>query len=59
MPYSKSQKIAACIALAVKRGKAKRSSLKGASLQMFKGMTEAELEDICKGPIKKTPMAAR
>jgi len=58
MPYSKDQKTAACIALACKDGKIPESKLKGASRSMYRGMTREQLEDYCKGPIKK-PAAAR
>ncbi|MEQ9110934.1 MAG: DUF3008 family protein [Rhodospirillaceae bacterium] len=43
---SKAQQKAAGAALAVKRGDAPRSSLKGASKEMYKSMTEEELEDL-------------
>jgi len=42
---SKAQQKAAGAALAVKRGEADRSSLKGAAKEMFESMTEEELED--------------
>ncbi|MCF3972319.1 DUF3008 family protein [Paracoccus salsus] len=42
---SKAQQKAAGAALAVKRGEADKSSLKGASKEMFDTMTEEELED--------------
>lgn len=59
MPYSKEQQQAACIALAAKRGKIPVSKLKGPSLGMFNSMSEKELEDFCKGPIKRPRMSAR
>lgn len=43
---SKAQQKSAGAALAVKRGEADKSSLKGASKEMLEGMTEEELEDI-------------
>ncbi|MEQ8507811.1 MAG: DUF3008 family protein [Rhodospirillaceae bacterium] len=43
---SKAQQKAAGAALAVKRGDAPKSSLKGASKEMYKSMTEEELEDL-------------
>jgi hypothetical protein len=42
---SKAQQKAAGAALAVKRGEADKSSLQGASKEMYETMTEAELED--------------
>ena len=43
---SKAQQKAAGAALAVKRGEADKSSLKGASKEMFESMTEEELEEV-------------
>jgi hypothetical protein len=43
---SKAQQKAAGAALAVKRGEAKKSDLKGASKEMVESMTEAELEEL-------------
>jgi len=42
---SKVQQKAAGVALAVKRGEADKSSLQGASKEMFESMTEEELEE--------------
>ena len=42
---SKAQQKAAGVALAVKRGEADKSSLQGASKEMFESMTEEELEE--------------
>jgi hypothetical protein len=56
---SKKQQIAMRIALAAKKGKVNVSKLKGASLQMYKGMSEKELNDFAMGPVKKPKMAAR
>lgn len=43
---SKAQQKAAGAALAAKRGETSRKSLKGASKEMVKSMTEDELEDL-------------
>jgi len=43
---SKAQQKAAGAALAVKRGEADKSSLQGASKEMFESMTEEELEEL-------------
>ncbi|GHC37767.1 hypothetical protein GCM10010096_04210 [Alcaligenes pakistanensis] len=43
---SQAQQKAAGAALAAKRGEAPTSSLKGASLEMYKVMTEKELEEL-------------
>ena len=56
MPESKGQKTAACIALSVKKKKVSKSSLKGASLSMFKSMSMKQLEDFCHGQIKNSQM---
>ena len=45
---SKKQQMAAGAALAAKRGKRPKSSLKGASKQMEKSMSEKQLEDFAK-----------
>jgi Protein of unknwon function (DUF3008) len=45
---SKKQQMAAGAALAAKRGKRSKSSLKGASKQMEKSMSERQLEDFAK-----------
>lgn len=42
---SKAQQKAAGAALAVKRGEAKKSSLKGAAKDMYESMSESQLED--------------
>jgi Protein of unknwon function (DUF3008) len=52
---SKKQQMAAGAALAAKRGKRKKSSLKGASKQMAKSMSEKQLRDIAKTKRKKLP----
>jgi len=54
MPFSKEQKVAACIAYNAKKGKIPKSRLKGTSLEMFKTMSLAQLEDFCKGKIKQS-----
>ncbi len=43
---SQAQQKAAGAALAAKRGETPTSSLKGASLEMYKDMTEKELEEL-------------
>lgn len=43
---SKAQQKAAGAALSAKRGETKKSALKGASREMEKSMTEAELKDL-------------
>jgi len=45
---SKKQQMAAGAALAAKRGKRSKSSLRGASKQMEKSMSEKQLEDFAK-----------
>lgn len=50
---STQQRTAARIALAAMRGKIPQSKLKGASRSMFESMSEAQLEDFAKGPVKK------
>lgn len=52
---SKAQQKAAGAALAVKRGEAKKSDLKGASREMLESMTEAELEDFAATSRKGKP----
>ncbi len=47
---SKAQQGAAGAALAVKRGQAPKSSLRGASRSMFNSMTAAELADFARSP---------
>ncbi len=47
--------MAAGAALAAKRGKKSLSSLKGASKQMEKSMSEKELEDFARTKRKKLP----
>ena len=47
--------MAAGAALAAKRGEVKKSSLKGASKQMVKSMTEKQLRDFAKTKRKKLP----
>ena len=43
---SKAQQRAAGVALSAKRGETKISELKGASKDMYRSMTEAELEEL-------------
>jgi hypothetical protein len=52
---SKAQQKAAGAALAVKRGEAKKSDLKGASKEMVESMTEKELEDLASTKRKGKP----
>lgn len=59
MPFSKDQQIAARIALAAKKNPKFKAHLKGASLSMYNSMTQSQLEDFAKGPIKKPRMAGR
>ena len=47
--------MAAGAALAAKRGDQSKASLKGASKQMAKSMSESELEDLAKTKRKKLP----
>jgi len=56
---SKAQQKAAGAALAAKRGDASKSSLKGASKQMEKNMTERELEELASTPVKNLPEKSR
>ena len=52
---SKKQQMAAGAALAAKRGKRSKKSLKGASRGMYKSMTKKQLRDIAKTKRKKLP----
>jgi hypothetical protein len=52
---SKKQQMAAGAALAAKRGKRSKSSLKGASKQMEKSMSKKQLEDFAKTKRKGLP----
>jgi hypothetical protein len=52
---SKAQQQAAGAALSAKRGETKMSDLHGASRDMAKSMTEAELEDLASTPRKDKP----
>jgi hypothetical protein len=56
---SKKQQMAAGAALAAKRGKRPKSSLKGASKQMEKSMSEKQLRDFAKTKRKKVPSKKR
>ena len=47
--------MAAGVALAAKRGEVSKSSLKGASKQMAKSMSEKQLRDFAKTKRKKLP----
>jgi ribosomal protein L11 len=52
---SKKQQMAAGAALAAKRGKRPKSSLRGASRQMVKSMSQKQLREIAKTKRKKLP----
>ena len=52
---SQAQQKAAGAALSAKRGDAKKSDLKGASMQMEKSMSEGQLEELAKGKRKGKP----
>jgi hypothetical protein len=52
---SKKQQMAAGAALSAKRGKRPKSSLKGASKQMAKSMSEKQLKDFAKTKRKGLP----
>jgi hypothetical protein len=52
---SKKQQRAAGAALAAKRGKTKRSQLKGASRGMAQSMTEEQLEKLAETPTRDLP----
>jgi hypothetical protein len=56
---SKKQQMAAGAALAAKRGRRSKSSLKGASKQMEKSMSEKQLKDFAKTKRKKLPPKKR
>jgi hypothetical protein len=56
---SKKQQMAAGAALAAKRGKRSKSSLKGASRQMASSMSESELRKVAKTKRKKLPKKKR
>jgi hypothetical protein len=56
---SKKQQMAAGAALAAKRGKRSKSSLRGASKQMAKSMTAKQLRDFAKTKRKKLPTKKR
>jgi len=56
---SKKQQMAAGAALAAKRGKRPKSSLKGASTQMEKSMSEKQLRNFAKTKRKKVPSKKR
>jgi hypothetical protein len=56
---SKKQQMAAGAALAAKRGERSRSSLKGASRQMARSMSEEQLEDFARTRRKSLPTKKR
>jgi len=53
------QQMAAGVALAAKRGKRSKSSLRGASRQMARSMSEKQLREFAKTKRKKLPMKRR
>ncbi len=55
---SKKQQMAAGAALAAKRGERSKSSLKGASRQMVKSMSEKQLEEFAHTKRRKLPRKA-
>ena len=55
---SKKQQMAAGAALAAKRGEKSKASLRGASRQMVKSMSEDELEKMASAKRKKLPTRA-
>lgn len=52
---SKAQQKAAGAALSAKRGDAKKSSLKGASRDMYESMSEKQLEEFAETKRKRLP----
>jgi Protein of unknwon function (DUF3008) len=56
---SKKQQMAAGMALAAKRGKRSKSSLKGASKGMYKSMSKKELRKMAKTKRKGLPKRKR
>jgi hypothetical protein len=56
---SKKQQMAAGAALAAKRGKRSKSSLKGASRQMASSMSQSELRKMAKTKRKSLPKKKR
>jgi hypothetical protein len=56
---SKKQQMAAGAALAAKRGKRSKKSLKGASRGMYKSMTKKQLREFAKTKRKKLPTKKR
>lgn len=52
---SKAQQMAAGAALSAKRGDTKVKDLKGASKDMYKSMTEQQLDDVASTPRKGKP----
>jgi hypothetical protein len=56
---SKKQQMAAGAALAAKRGQRSKSSLRGASRQMYKSMSRKELRRVAKSKRKSLPTRRR
>ena len=52
---SKKQQMAAGAALSAKRGETKKSSLRGASKEMYESMTETELDEMASTKRKGKP----
>lgn len=55
---SKAQQMAAGAALAAKRGEAPKGGLKGASKEMYKSMSESQLEEFAETKRRKLPSRA-
>lgn len=53
---SKKQQMAAGAALSVKEGEKKKSSLRGASKNMYESMSEKELKELASTKRKKLPL---
>lgn len=54
MPYTKKQRVAACIAYKAKKGETSKEKLKGTSLEMYKSMSLSKLKEWCKGPTENS-----
>lgn len=52
---SKKQQMAAGVALSVKEGEVKKSSLRGVSKQMYESMSEKELKELASTKRKNLP----
>lgn len=49
---SNQQRMAACVALAAKKGEKRVSKLKGPAKSMYKSMSKSELEEYCKSDVE-------